>query len=178
MAIKDLTGPYHCLLIKIPKCATASLNQIVKQFGGHRTALEWRKCFSQATWDSLYKFSIVRNPYDRFQSGYYHSKLQAVDINEWLIEKGVEGARTINEQVFKPQVDYLCGGDGNPLVDFWGQFEHLVACWRKISKEIGVSAELPHEHETNEVRVELNEKSKQIIAEYYADDFETFSYEK
>ena len=73
---------YKCIHIHIPKTAGTSITKALhgkdfvlfdtnkKIWRQHATALETREHYGKEKWDSYFKFSIVRNPFDRLVSAY------------------------------------------------------------------------------------------------------------
>nr|BDD48023.1 hypothetical protein 2 [Gammaproteobacteria bacterium] len=186
--VKSKTKFNNCLFIKIPKTGTTSINQIVQQYGGHKTAIDWRKEFDDKQWRDMFKFTIVRNPYDRFVSGFYHCRLhEKYDLNECILKNNYEWFLNKNNQVFKRQVDYVYEGD-KLLIDYIGRFEELTSSWFFIAVTIGATITtdkgshailaLPHEQKNPIKRQELTQETKDRLYEWYKDDFEKFEYDK
>ncbi len=65
-----------CIFIHIPKCAGVSVCQSL--FGnlgpGHLTLRQHQEVLDSRTFDSMFKFSFVRNPWDRLVSAFYFLK--------------------------------------------------------------------------------------------------------
>lgn len=166
-------GFENCAFIKIPRTGTQSINTVLKQRMGHRTAWEWRHRYKDR-WDDLFKFTVVRNPYTRFVSAYHHARVKP-HIDDFVANIGDMPKEF--EIIFKPQYLFVYEND-TLLVDKVYKFENLKEAWKDISERIGARQELPHLHKTKVKKAVLNDKSKRILAECYKVDFERFGYAK
>jgi hypothetical protein len=143
-----MNPPTNHFFIQIPRTASASINFILNQEGGHRTAYDMRKKWGKEVWNDLFTFAFVRHPIDRFLSGYYHLKwhkkchiegeeYKNMNVNEYL-KHGLEPALKDNHQMFRPQVDYVCDKD-DVIVNFLGRYESLEEHWARLAPRLGTS---------------------------------------
>lgn len=164
--VRGSDGFDNCIFVKIPRTGTNSINSVLKQSGGHRAASEWRAKYP-IEWEELFTFSVVRHPYTRYLSAFYHIKLhEHHNVNDYLRDKGV-----MEDVIFQPQHTFL-----DIPVDKVYKFENLKEAWDNIQTRLGINKELPHLHKTGK-KVELNEESKKYLADYYKVDFERFHYD-
>jgi hypothetical protein len=170
-------------------------NKLWKQ---HATASEVKKHYaSEEQWNNYFKFSIVRNPFDRIVSSYNWicrkikpSKFRdRLLFEDFVFRKGgfekVLSQYLISEEhnryhQIRPSVEYLYEND-NLLVDHVGKFENLENEWNFICKKIGTEIILPHmnKHSRNNKHYQdyYNDETKAHISEVYRKDIETFGYE-
>jgi hypothetical protein len=140
--------------------------------------------------EKYYKFSIVRNPWDRLVSWYsYHTRVfkrTNQSFNSWVRN----GATT-----HWKNVDGTYWGDKDPLncqlwiinkeypeikLDFIGKFENLQQDFNIVCDKIGIpSQELPHLNKSKHKHYTeyYDDETKQIVAEKFAGDIEHFGYE-
>jgi len=101
-----------------------------------------------AKWKSYYKFSFVRNPYERFISGYSYS------INH--INRNINFEEYINSKeyvtdfeyfhTFMPQSKHIFSNENN-ICDFIGNFHNLEDDLKQILLNIGFKEdEITHDH--------------------------------
>ena len=132
-----------------------------------------------------FKFSFVRNPYDRLVSSFCwyqefilkkHGEIS--DFHKFLVDlEG--GSKLINDTHFKPQYVYLMSGE-KLLVDDIYHFETLEEDFYKLYQKLGVNKKLPHRMKGNhdEYLLYYTEEIKKIAYTIYKKDFEYFGYLK
>jgi chondroitin 4-sulfotransferase 11 len=130
----------YAVFMHIPKtggnCILASLSKAPVMATGHQSAQgsmdrmvkKLRK--AGLTWEQVYKFSFVRNPWDRMVSWYYHG--HKVNREGWCRTEHHNGFRDwLNyqgvQQLMKnsPEIALTMGADQRLVPDFVGQYEHL-----------------------------------------------------
>ena len=183
------------IFIHIPRTAG---NSIVKalpvDYDSHETAIQWRKRL-KAKWNAFFKFTMVRNPWDRVLSWYlFCRQLRNIAPKEQYIyqmpfESWVNnGMRThwetsnvkFNGENPLTLHEYIMDGP-KLIVDFVGRFEHLSQDFNKVCKMIGApNRRLPHIYKTRKAsdhyRNYYNEITKKTIAKTFEKDIELFKY--
>lgn len=154
----------------------------------HMTAVEIRDLLGQELFSQCFKCTVVRNPFDRVVSQYYHrkktnqNKLNELNIsfNDWvhLVFKEQDPQFLDNYTMFMPQLEWLTDNDGNLLVDFIGRFENLNEDFEKIKRKLNAKAALPHKKKTKhkKYRDYFNKETKDIITDWFKKDLEYFKY--
>lgn len=148
-------------------------------------------------YDDYFKFTFVRNPWDRLVSCYCDKIMgknhKRHDIGSAAfpeIRKGMpfdEFVRVVHaipdkeaDSHFRSQHVSLFGPDGRVMVDFVGRFENLREDFAHVSREIGVpEIQLPHilrsEREPG-YRTFYDEDTAVLVGERYEKDVELFGY--
>ena len=97
------------------------------------------KYVPQAMFDDYFKFTFVRNPWDRAVSFYkYLVSSQDYDFKTFLSNVLTEQLWTDMHWFVGPQAEYVLGEDGQMLVDFVGRFEHLQDGFDEVCNQIGI----------------------------------------
>jgi len=170
---------YKCIFLHIPKAAGLSISQtLFGNFGPCHLRYDWFvKHFGAETTKAYYKFTFVRNPWDRLHSAYHFLKKGGINednvefakrrlshissfeqfVHEWLNEE------TIDEYWhFVPQYKFITVAE-NPdriMADFTGRFETLDDDFKRLIKLLGFK-------HVNLVHINSNsEKQKRYITEY------------
>lgn len=183
-------GKRDFVFIHINKTGGTSISKAIgmpkKQ---HYTAKETIEIIGSERWDRAFKFTIVRNPWDKVWSHYnYRVRINETGLrdaglafNDWVAKTyGEPKDKRFYDQpkMFAPQVDWLLDQAGNNEIDFVGRFENLNEDFRKIAEIIGVNSELPHLNKSTREKYQqhYSDQSKEIIRVWFAKDIEAFGY--
>lgn len=123
----------------------------------HLSARHLQVGLPREVWSGSFKFSFVRNPWDRWVSLYEfivakpknhdYERVAALGSFDAFIRWVVSGDDP-EVLITRTQEDFLCDDNGNLLVDRVGRFESLAADFEAICAHLGLSYELPH-HNAN-----------------------------
>ena len=151
---------HRCIFVHIPKCAGMSIAQSLfgRYVTGHMPLRTYRYVYSSGELRAYYKFTFVRNPYDRLVSAFLF--MQRGGMHEadrrWASEH-VQGYRDFEEFVlrglprpevrryfhFTPQLDFVTLPRlRGPQVDFIGRFETLDRDFPAVAGRLGLTAAL------------------------------------
>lgn len=155
----------------------------------HLKASKLREFLSSNVWNAYFKFSIVRNPWDRAVSlyHYYKNKLEASAYRHRRPALAVRFAKinTFEEWIMQDMIrnscaDYVADASGQIIIDYVARYESLCEDSQRIFTSIGlpVSATLPHLNRTMhaDYRSFYNENTYSVIASRFAADIKTFNY--
>jgi hypothetical protein len=165
----------------------------------HLTAAEYVSCghLSQEDFADYYKFSFVRNPWDRLVSEYYfYNYHQKYSFKEFVLHGFPGKAMEDDYRHIMPQYDFLYDSQGERIVDFVGRFENLKADFNVICDTLNIKRRnLPHVNESKQRKYNrlldlllpfksqkrkyseyYDKETMEIVAERYKKDIETFKY--
>ena len=181
-------GPF--IFIHINKTAGTSIgNAIGLPVKHHQTAREVIAGIGRENWDKAYKFTLVRNPWDRAVSLYeYRRKKNKTD----LAKRGIAFSEWVNKtfgpdkdpfyynnaKSFQPQVEWLKDDAGRISIDFIGKFETINEDFEKIRRAIGLDAELPHLNASRRASYQsyYDDETRETVATWFREDIEFFGY--
>jgi len=234
LQLRNMISLYDkCVFIHIPKTAGQSIETVFLERAGlewesrqsfllkknsepqlgpprlaHLTALEYLQLgyLSPQKFEQLYKFTVVRNPWDRLVSEYVYQQypfsfkdfifkhFPPKDHDDYVNHNG-------HYRHVMPQWQFICDQDGHIIVDAVIKFESLQHDFNKVSLNItGQKIFLPHRNKTamntlvaklkaktqklltgtstNKVHYSdyYDEESKAWVADYYAKDINMFNY--
>jgi hypothetical protein len=157
---------YRCLFVHIPKTAGMSIEHVFLRLVGlswetrgplllranddprlgpprlaHLTAAEYLTCgyLTRKEFDACFRFSFVRNPWDRIVSEYkYRGFPVKIDFKTYLFKRLPSPGWSDGYSHIIPQHDFLHDQEGRLLVNFIGRYESLQADFDKVCARIGI----------------------------------------
>lgn len=201
-----------CIFIRIIKTAGLSVNKVLGQekeqiiCGGHVPAKKIKKRVSEATWENYFKFSFVRNPWDKMVSQWWyngHPKVRGRNIYTSKVETFreyilyfAEGGRVTAKRNDPRCTPWLVDDSGKILVDFVGRFENLEEDFNFVCQQLTPlkheegkpwPPKLPHLNGAKHRRKRTgwtdkpyqdyyDDETKEIIAREFKDDINLFGY--
>lgn len=188
---------YKCIFVHIPKNAGLSVCYTLfgNTGGSHRKIVDYKKIFSPGTFKRYYKFTFVRNPWDRLVSTFFFLKnggltekdrvwaqehiaqFDSFDafVKGWLTEENIN-----NSLHFQHQYCFLEDEKGIIAVDFIGRFENIEEDFKKITEELNIRRTLKKTNTSKrkeDYKAYYDEETKTIVNEVYRKDIQLFNYE-
>jgi hypothetical protein len=177
------------LFIHIPKTGGMSIKSILDRqqlsrlstrpwTNRHMSVEDYIFALGREEFDSLFKFTVIRNPYARLLSYYYfilmdeyhrehiaHS-LTFHEFVEWSIEE-------ISTQFSQVSLN------GKLLVDLVLRYENLLKDWKVLAEACNIPQILPYVNITKKYPVWedlYTQKTLSLVREVYSEDFREFGY--
>lgn len=165
-------------------------HRTVTKFPRHAKIVAAREMLPQEVFAGLFKFSVVRNPWDMQVSSFHHLHKEhpglvrgLTDFNAFVRHKLDPGRApsALLDISGTPQMDYLQGLHGDLLVDEVIYFENLEAGYRRIAGKIGLKHPpvLPHRRKGRrqpDYRDYYAPETVELVAERYRKDIAAFGY--
>ncbi len=185
-----------CIFVHIPKAAGVSLNSnLFGNLGGsHLSIFFYMRTFSPRDFNKYYKFTVVRNPWDRIVSAYFFLKAGGFNTNdkEWFnrnlakyesfedfVSNWVQPGNIDRYIHFRPQYK-LISACGMIMVDKVYKIENMNQVIEDLNKKLGTSLKPTHQNKTqqrdNDYKQYYNDKTRAIIEKVYRKDIELFNY--
>ena len=183
------------IFIHIPKAAGTSVaTATLGRRAGHFRASEIRAAMGRE-FDQFFKFTVVRNPFDRLYSAYSFARQGSTEsgavsnanlyqsdafrsfesfVEEWLAAQDLSKLNVI----FRPQSDFVFE-NGALLVDYVGKTETMAQVAQDLSRHLGRDIEIGHANRSGRSRDFMSVYSPttlQVARRLYAADFENFGY--
>jgi len=136
-----------------------------------------------------FKFSFVRNPWDRAVSLYFYlKKVGFIHKNKkfrtflYEIEDdalppiGLFHSKALSQ--CNKQLDWITDEKGRVFVDFVGRYENIESDFSRVCEELSIERQLPrrnitaHSHYTRH----YDQESRKIVERVYAGDIDYFGY--
>lgn len=195
----DFEVETNTIYVHIPKAAGNSICRTIYQINhglGHDKARHYAGV-DPRRFESSFKFSFVRNPYDRLVSAFHYLKGQPFGWNDaHFRDEYLSPYSTFEDFVlaldddrcwelisrwthFTPQIEFVCGEDRRVIVDFVGRFEQLDQDVMYVTEQLGLEAS-PLERVNVSKRGDwmdyYTERAQRIVMRRFRSDFEVFGY--
>lgn len=182
-AIDPMTGEFVKVVTGKEKHMTASA---VQEFVGNKV------------WNEYFKFSVVRNPFDRFHSLWWngrhvgkHHTMTFAEFTDYALQRTLKsrlahwrkGEWKVHQR-FWPQARFLKSRNGKIEMDKVLRFESIADDFAELALQIGLpSTTLPkvlmknrRPQSRHPYAEDYDDITRAIIADYYREDLETFGY--
>jgi len=141
-----------------------------------------------------FKFSFVRNPWDRIVSLYTfipstshyaidpYKEIQKKGFKEFIKyvkENNLANSKESKYVMLRKQLDFISDRAGKIMVDFVGKFENFQADFDKVCEKIGIpTGTLPHKNKSNHKKYTeyYDDETKKLVEAIYKDDIAAFGY--
>lgn len=183
--------PMYYLMLPCHKLSSFTGHNIATKFPRHAGAIAAKEMLPEEFYNGLFKFAVVRNPWDLQVSSFHHVRRERpdmlngiTDFNEYLKYKFDP------ERIFfyhiditnKLQTDHLVDLKGNLIVDFVGRFERLTEDAEIIRDRIGLTKlNLRHKRvatdRDRDYRAYYSDESIELIASRYERDIQMLEYQ-
>lgn len=183
------------IFVHIPKCAGVSMCRALfgGLAGGHTTLEEYLTIFEPKRIRNYFKFTVVRNPWDRVVSSYFFLKSGGFNEKDRLwSEKELAGFSSFDSFVrnwlnrtniwkwahFNPQYFYMLDKREKVHLDFVGLFENLESDFSHISRQLGLGRTLTrmNKGDHRSYMDYYDATTRRIVAEVYAEDINMLGY--
>jgi len=141
----------------------------------HSTLAEYRAALGEDRFHRLYKFTCVRNPWDRMVSYYFRPTQHIGELDRKEFRKVISKALSV--------ADYLRldKGDDDPFanVDYIIRFERLADDFRSVCAILGIPpVSLPQYNRSSRVHYSkyYDDKLRELVRKRFAGEIERFDY--
>ncbi|MEZ0186525.1 MAG: sulfotransferase family 2 domain-containing protein [Candidatus Reddybacter sp.] len=186
-----------CIFVHIPKCGGISLAQsILGHCVPHSTITDYQIMFGERIFNSYFKFTFTRNPWDRLVSAYFFLKDGGFDsTDKALLTPFIEQHPTFNHFVeylyyhreylqlthFAPQSKWIKTPSGKIPFDYIGKLENLGESVREIKSNLGIDydvnpSKVNSSTRNSDFREYYTKETRDMLAELYQEDIKLLGY--
>ena len=183
------------IFIHINKTAGTAVEQSLLEYGNKRVEskndLEFELTYRQSQhfnykkykkylgseYDDFFKFTVVRNPFDRVVSYYLKNSINHhnLSFSDWVIDR----YKNQNFQDYKRMYSDYTHWINIHDTDFILKFENLPSDFNILKQKLNLNCELEY-HNVNKSRLHYKEyydkNTKEIITNYFKKEINTFNY--
>jgi hypothetical protein len=193
-----ISKQFRCVFVHIPRTAGTSIENALGWIGNdvigpggtlpyesqdHRLIGELRTALPPEDFAAYFKFTFVRNPWDRAASWYKalmqdpyqleNFKLPAdCSFRQFLLERPIWG--------LEPQLDWIREADGGIPLDFIGRFERLQEDFAKVRHRLGPGIpdlpDLTKAWDRTRYTAFYDAELRWLVAKRYAEEIDLFGY--
>jgi hypothetical protein len=150
----------------------------------HASAIWVHSRLGEVTYNKLFSFAVVRNPFDQMVSKYEFVKRSrghrdSEMANELTFSQYLERKASTSYIFRKTQTDHVTNQNGKIIVNQVFRFENLNELTIELKNRTGISIErLPHLNSTKRKPYTeyYNDSSRRIVERIFKRDLEKFSY--
>ncbi len=141
----------------------------------HMNAKEIREILGHKKFNNYFKFTIVRNPWDKMVSMYFYNKANNLSFTDWVCQT----ANIQPNHRFNSSQLLWISDNGTILMDYIARYENMKTEWQNICDHLGVNIDLPWINKSNQscYQKHYNDESREIVEKLFAPDAEYFGYE-
>ena len=181
--------PWYYAQFVCSRLSHLSGHRIGSKFPRHSRIIAAQEMLPEEFFRGLFKFSIVRNPWDLQVSSYHHIRRERPSLIEhikdfdqfvrWKLDPERPYQYHLDTSI-QSQMDYLVDLHGRLLVDFIGRYESLEQDFGQICHNIGLSGiKLPHKRQAKErkdFRSYYSDSLAELVGDYFRRDIEGLGY--
>ena len=188
-----------CIFIHIPKTVGISLSKTI--FGdqidtNHLSLRRYRLLFSDNDFHDYYKFTFIRNPWDKLFSCYrflkkggstpYHLNWKNNVLDKYedfndFVKGWINNKNIYSFSHFLPQYWFISLNTIKGDIDFIGRFENLNKDFLTIKEKLKINRELMHLNKSDSIKKKYtdfyNQESIDIVSKAYKKDIDLFNYD-
>jgi len=174
--------PWYYAQFICSRLSHASNHRIGSKFPRHARIIAAQEMLPEDLFRGLFKFAIVRNPWDLQVSSYHHIRRERPHLIEHLqdfdqfIRWKLDPERPYQYHIdtsIQFQLDYLVDLHEKILVDYIGHYENLHGDFEQICKKLGLEQlKLPHKREARDRKKDYRSYYSDGLAELVGNYFE------
>jgi hypothetical protein len=188
---------HRCIFVHIPKCAGISVSRSLfgNVSGAHHSLRKFQIMFAPGEFAEYFKFTFVRNPWDRLVSAFHFLKKGGLTEQDkaWserylaqypdfdaFVRNGLHTHRIFSFPHFRPQYTYICLLGKQPAMNFIGHFENLEDDFSHVCRTLKLDTALMslnrNGNREQDFRKYYTDETRGIVGRLYAEDIRILGY--
>ena len=168
---------YKVIFVHVIKTGGVSIATALgmKRTNYHKSASQIKKKLGENIWNEYFKFTFVRNPWDKIVSQ-YHFNRSKFGFGGSTFKEYVRAWSAGQKISTFPQLNLFYIDE---KLDFVGRFETLQEDFNIVCDKVGIpQQQLPHMNKSKHKHYTeyYDEETRQIVAEKYTEDIKYFGY--
>jgi hypothetical protein len=182
--------PWYYPMWLCSRLSHLSGHRIGSKFPRHAKIVAAQEMLPAELFEGLFKFAVVRNPWDLQVSSWHHLRRERPHLVEhcndfdyflrWKLDPDRSYQFHIDTSI-QLQTDYLVDLHGKVLTDFIGRYENLNEDFAEICRKIQVDTlALPHKRKAtdrkSDYRSYYSDDLAELVRQHFLKDIETLEY--
>ncbi len=172
-----INDKYKVIFVHVIKTGGVSIATALgmKQKQYHKSASKIKKELGENIWNEYFKFTFVRNPFEKIVSQYHYNR-HKFGLKDSTFKEYVKAWSEGQKISTYPQLNLFYIDE---KLDFIGRFENLQEDFNTICDKIGIQQQqLPHKNKSKHKHYTeyYDDETREIVAQKYAKDIEYFGY--
>lgn len=182
--------PWYYLQWPCRRLDHLSGHRIAAKLPRHCRAIAAQEVLPRDIYRELFKFTVVRNPWDWQVSCYHHLLREKPELLvghesfaeylRWKFEPGRPYTTNL-DTTLRPQLEHLVDLQGQMIIDHIARFESLQQDFDEVCERLRLPrVELPHHRKserTRDYRQYYDDETAEAVATMYQKDVEAFGYQ-
>lgn len=165
------------------------LSSLGGELSKHATLLEYKRSLQAALYKELFKFSVIRNPWERVASYYFSPHAGRTEWDAELAKNLIKKMHPLRYYILEGTIERKLGsgwrrlgiaGELDSNIDALIRFEHIEKDFAEVCERIGVPADaLPRRNASkrNSYKDYYSEELARIVRSKFAEEIEFGSYD-
>ena len=182
--IRECTREF--IWIRIPKTGSTSINSLLHDdINQPHFSSQVFLDLDRQRYNELFKFTIVRNPWDRLVTCYHYYRHKKSSFEQW-IKNGMKN--NIADSKFYPispihQLGWFTDEEDNSMVDFIGKLENIDKDWKIICDilKIDEPEKIPHKNKSRprgkHYSTYYDKELKNLVGDICSEEIKLLNYE-
>ena len=182
--------PWYPVQFLCSRLSALSGHRLGIKFPRHSKIIAAKEMLPEETFEGLFKFVFVRNPWDLQVSSFHHIRrerphlMSHIETFEQFIRWKLDPERPYQFHIdtsIELQSDYVVDLHGRVLVDFLGRYENLEEDFNEACRRIGIPPPtLLHKRQATDrqkdYRSYYTPKTEALVRDWYAPEIELLNY--
>lgn len=187
---KRWQDPYYYPMFIASRFSHLTGHKIGTKFPRHSRIVAAKELLPEAFFNALFKFAVVRNPWDLQVSSYHHIKRERPHLVahipdfEAFIHWKLDPERPYQYHIdtsIQSQLDYVIDLQGNIVTDYLGRFETLQQDYNTIMQRLNIKTKtLPQKRvakDRKDYRSYYSDTLAEKVGQFFQRDIDAFGYQ-
>lgn len=178
-ALRPFLGPTDEEHVSLFHKSRLSFKEFESRVDGHISVKEIKPLLSQEIWDSYFKFTFVRNSWEKFISTIVFRNPSLLEESDLILPYAQHKLKEIDKSnlFYKDQLDFLLDENNELGVDFIGRVSDMQSDFETICERLSLPVIQLDKKNKTDYSLDLTSSLIESIAQVYRKDINYFGFE-